>query len=767
MSKNKITRWIDRNNDRVCLTVSRKYYRKLEAGAGSWYFLHPKFYVFYLLRLLLVCLNFFRFNRSLYRPYAEAWREPVNALKNRGRPSWSDRIQTTAATFCGLRYFIEPAFRPGFYEERIPLSELSFETEADVKVSIVIPVFNQVYFTLNCLRSLRLHLPAGIAAEIIVVDDCSTDDTAAQLQQIAGIRYIRNDENSGFIQSCRRGIAQSRGFYIALLNNDTLVQPGWLENLVGALENDETAGAAGSKLIYPYGLLQEAGCVLFNNGRSVNYGRHDDYRVSKYNFRRPVDYISGASLLFRRSDYEKLGGLDTSYTPAYYEDTDFCLAVQHVLGKKVIYQPDSCLVHFEGISSGKVSKKGNVKSFQEINKKRFLNKWSAELAGYPTSGKDVRLAAERHMPGRKLVFIDSYLPRFDRESGSYRVWQLLNMMQELQLKIVFVPGNGQPEAPYYKMLCDAGIEVLLRYRGKRHFYAQVKAACKAAAWVWACRPELNRRFSFVRNGRPELQWIYDTVDLHYVRMEREGVLHQNAKVLKQADKYKELELKLARAADVTVCITATEQQVLQQQGISNTTVIPNIHLVRHENGLPFQQRAGLLFIGSYDHTPNRDAAKWLVKEIMPLVWRSEPDVTLTLLGNNPTAEIRSLAEARVVVPGYIADISAYFQQSRVFVAPLRYGAGMKGKIGQSLEYALPIVSTSIGVEGMNLEAEQQVLVANDAQEFAERILELYRSEALWQRIHDNAIGAMRPFTPAVVKSQLRAILNPVSSPEHE
>ena len=144
---------------------------------------------------------------------------------------------------------------------------------------------------------------------------------------------------------------------------------------------------------------------------------------------------------------------------------------------------------------------------------------------------------------------------------------------------------------------------------------------------------------------------------------------------------------------------------------------------------------------------------------MPLVWQQIPELTVTLLGNNPTEEITALKEdARIVVTGYIPDVTTYFMSHRVFVAPLRYGAGMKGKIGQSLSYGLPIVSTAIGIEGMNLIAGQNVSKAERSDKFAEQIIRLYQDESLWHKLANNSHEAIAFMTPKAIKSNLQYIL---------
>jgi len=209
-------------------------------------------------------------------------------------------------------------------------------------------------------------------------------------------------------------------------------------------------------------------------------------------------------------------------------------------------------------------------------------------------------------------------------------------------------------------------------------------------------------------------------------------------------------------------VTDVEKSILQQQGVSSVEVVSNIHLSRITDDrsldTSFAARKDILFIGSYNHPPNVDGVLWLCREIMPLVWEKLPEIKVTLLGSNPTAQVQSLASDRVEVTGYVADVSDYFLSHRIFVSPLRYGAGMKGKIGQSLEYALPIISTEVGIEGMHLTTGKNILEANDTAAFAQAILRLYQTEDLWNNLASNASEAINIFTPEVIKQNLVQIM---------
>ena len=268
-------------------------------------------------------------------------------------------------------------------------------------VSVVIPSYNGAALTEACLNALAETLPCDFRGEVIVVDDCSSDDTGSRL---AGwldrhprmkVKVLRNAQNSGFLTTCNNGAAAATGDYVVLMNNDTLPQRGWLEPLLRTFRDYPDAGAVGCKLVYPDGRLQEAGGVVFEDGTAANFGKFDyQLDLPLYNHVREVDYVTGALIMTPRALFNELGGLDTRYRPIYYEETDYCFRLRD-RGYKVYYQPQSVVIHLEGVTCGTDTGSGQ-KRYQVVNREKFVDRWRHALRRQPPGpGKFDRMAWHR------------------------------------------------------------------------------------------------------------------------------------------------------------------------------------------------------------------------------------------------------------------------------------------------------------------------------------------------------------------------------------
>jgi GT2 family glycosyltransferase/glycosyltransferase involved in cell wall biosynthesis len=656
----------------------------------------------------------------------------------------------------------------------LPLTSLHFTEHEQVEVSVIIPVFNELQFTHACLASLQAAQEPP-RFEVIVVDDCSTDKTTEVVPQIHGVVYLRNETNSGFIVSCNRGAAKARGKYLVFLNNDTVVSEGWLSALLETFAEQPHAGIVGSKLVYPDGRLQEAGGIIWQDASGWNYGKFDDPQKPEYNYLREVDYCSAAALMIPKALFLSVGGFDSRYEPAYYEDTDLAFKVRQA-GYKVLYQPLSEVIHYEGATGGTDLSTG-TKKHQDINRSTFAEKWAEQLMTKPANG-DLRFLRQPRKPsGKNILVIDHHLPMPDRDSGSLRMFQMLRLLHQLGHRVIFIPDNLANIPPYMGELQKRGIEVMCHpYVQKVRDYLISHGSGFDAVVLSRCQ-FARKHIADVRLYAPQSRIIFDTVDLHFLREESEARLTGDPEVKRKAQETRQQEYELIDQSDETWVVSNAEQQLLQDkwpdksiQLVSNIVDVPG-------SKTTFELRRDWLFIGSFQHPPNIDAVLFFLKEIYPLVSEHLHDAKFYIIGDKAPPEIVALATERIVVTGLQRDVRSFFESVKLSVAPLRFGAGVKGKINQSMAFGVPVVATSLAVEGTELKNREEILVADEPEDFARALIELYESEELWNRLSENGIRKTRALysTEAAREkleflfgdNHLRSLVRPRLVPEQE
>jgi GT2 family glycosyltransferase/glycosyltransferase involved in cell wall biosynthesis len=629
-------------------------------------------------------------------------------------------------------------------------------------VSVVIPVYEKWIYTAACLRSLA-EAHNDTRFEVIVVDDQSGDETPQRLAAVGGLVSLRNERNLGFVGSCNRGAEAARGRYLVLLNNDTQVTDGWLDRLVDTFRRRPDAGIAGARLIYPDGTLQEAGGIIFSDGSGWNYGRGDDADRPDYCYLREADYCSGACIMLTTALFSELGGFDELFAPAYYEDTDLAFRVR-ASGLKVYVQPAATVVHHEGATSGTDLNSG-VKRFQTVNRDKFLARWQEKLQSCPPPISDpgdsaeIRAARDHRLRGRILV-IDAYTPEPDQDSGSVRLTHLMNCMLELDYGVTFLADNRSHAGRYTTDLQQAGIEVvyepwvdsLQRFfdrRGHEFDFVMVSRHYVAANYV-------NR----IRRHCPKARFIFDTVDLHYLREERMAELEDSLPLRRAAAQTRRSELGVINAADATVVVSPMEKSVLAQAAPdARVHVISNVHEVVGSRSA-FADRKDIFFVGGYQHPPNVDAAIWFVSHIWPRIHAQIPDMTFHLIGSKAPEKIRALDGDGVRFHGFVKSLDPWLDGCRLAVAPLRYGAGIKGKVNMSMARGQPVVATPMAVEGMFAQSGRDVLIAECEDDFADAVVRLYTDEDLWNRISLGGLENVRQyFSVETARLGLRQLLS--------
>ncbi|WP_036675157.1 glycosyltransferase [Paenibacillus tyrfis] len=621
------------------------------------------------------------------------------------------------------------------YQEIDTSQKLVFPITNNPLVSIIIPVYNQWHYTYACLKSILDHTN-DVSYEIIMADDMSTDETVNAQQYVQNVKIVRDGTNRGFLLNCNNASKYAEGKYIFFLNNDTNVQPEWLSSLVELIERDEAIGMVGSKLVYPDGRQQEAGGIIWNDASGWNYGRLDDPSKSEYNYVKEVDYISGAAIMIRHELWKVIGGFDERYAPAYYEDTDLAFEVRKQ-GYKVVFQPQSVIVHFEGISHGKDESKG-IKSYQVTNKQKFIDKWKNELLNnHFENAEHVFLARGRTKNKATIVVVDHYVPHYDKDAGGRCTYHYLKLFVELGFHVIFIGDNFFRHEPYTSELQQLGIEVLYGDWYYNNIENWIKNNAQYFDYIYLNRPHISVKYIDVFEKYSKAKIVYFGHDLHYLRELRNYEINKNPELLKSSEDWKKIEFELFNKADIVHVVGTFEQSVLLKE--FSDKLIRNIPLYIfdkvesiHSN---LAERKDILFVGGFNHKPNYDAIKWFLDSIFPIIKQGIPEIKFYIVGSNPPEDIKSLASTDIVVTGYVTDeeLNQYYNKVRAVVIPLRFGAGVKGKLVEALSYQVPVVTTTIGAEGLE-EIEKCVVINDEESSFANSVISLYKDDVKWMNM---------------------------------
>lgn len=606
----------------------------------------------------------------------------------------------------------------------------SVPTSSKPLVSIIIPVYNQFHYTYACLKTIS-RIKGNIPYEVIIANDCSTDLTSKLTEAVSGVTVITNEHNLRFLKNCNHAAESAKGKYILFLNNDTQVQEDWLSSLVQLIESDSSIGMVGSKLIYPDGRLQEAGGILWKDGSAWNYGHKQDPAAPEYNYVKDVDYISGASIMIRTDLWKQIGGFDELFAPAYCEDSDLAFEVRKA-GFRVVYQPLSVVVHFEGISNGTDVTNGQ-KAYQIVNQKKFYEKWKEVLnAENNPNGVDPFRARDRSIHKKTLLMVDHYVPQYDKDAGSRTVFEYLKLFVRQGYNVKFIGDNFYQHQPYTTVLQQLGIEVLYGPWYAAHWQEWVKDNGSDIQYAFLNRPHIAVKYiDWIRNNTPA-RIVYYGHDLHFLRISREYQVIGKKSLLEEAEDWKVKELSLMRKADMSYYPSEVEVEIIKKEDPAiQVKAIPS-YLFEDvkEEPYDYSARKDLMFIGGFNHDPNVDAVLWLKKEIMPALVERLPDIKVHIIGSNAPKEVIQLADKNLIYDGCVSDeqLADFYHQCRISVVPLRYGAGIKGKVVEAMEMGMPVMTTSVGAEGIE-DAESILCIEDDPVQFAHKLASLYEDEA--------------------------------------
>jgi len=627
-------------------------------------------------------------------------------------------------------------------------------------VSVVIVLWNQAHLTLRCLHALLNH--QGPSLEVILFDNNSRDETETLLSRIAGVRVLRSSSNAGFLTGCNRGGEVARGRTLLLLNSDAFLRPGSLDAALRTLDSAPDIGAVGGRLILPSGRLQEAGSIIWSDASCLGYARGLDAEAGEAMFRRNVDYCSGACLLTLRTLWDRLGGFDEAYAPAYYEETDYCLRLR-AEGYRVVYEPAMVADHFE---FGSETKKGDGVEAMARNRKLLLSRHRETLQREHLTPEEnnVLFARNPRVPQRPhLLVIDNDVPLSASGSGFPRARSVLAAAHAIGWQVTLYPLHrlevdwkaARAEIPWeVEIVTNRGPHGLAEFLQRRGGYYHA---------VLVSRPE---NMTFVRGllrKDPHLlsgaRLIYDSEALvakrDILRACQEGRPFDEA----EAGAHIAAELALANKADAIICVNEAEASSFRNLGIS-------VHILSHSvecvsDSPSWQERGNFLFVGRLleRDSPNWKGLSWFIRESWPVVRRSLPQATLSVVGQlNPQHDELQAPGVRLL--GSFADLRPHYDAARVFIAPVHFAAGVPAKIFEATAAGLPVVGTRLMARQVSWEPGIEILAEDDAAAFAKAAIFLHQDHPTWEAMRIAAQARVKAeHSPGVFRENLRELLH--------
>lgn len=618
---------------------------------------------------------------------------------------------------------------------------LDFSVGSDCRLTILLVLYNQAPLTLLCLQSLLQH--GDVPCHLVLVDNHSTDETEQLLARIDGASVIRNDDNVGFVHAVNQGAKLANCRYLLLLNNDAMIEPGALGQALTTLESDTTIGAVGARITLLDGTLQEAGSIIWNDGACLGYGRGDDPDAPAYRYRRDVDYCSGAFLMFRRAQFMDMGCFDTDYAPAYYEESDFCVRLWES-GYRVVYEPRARIIHYEFASADGFK---GASQLQARNRDKLCTKHRDYLASKLDNDPNNAFAARNANGQPNVLVIDDRVPYPSLGAGYPRCAHLLAALDGLGLNVTFFPMLFPSDDWQQVYQClPPGVEVMLDVGQARlkEFLTQRQGLYQT---IIVSREHNMAAFNRITAGHPELldgaTLVYDAEAVSAPReVLRRRLLGEQISDT-ELDAAIRAEVELARDASRIVAVSEREADYFRRFGFEQLSVLGH-QLEGKASDKPFSQRRGLLFVGALrdEGSPNVDSLLWFVINVLPLIEKEVPDVSLTVVGDNTAPSLATLDKDNVQFTGRLTSITPQYERSKVFIAPTRFAAGIPHKVHEAASRGLPSVTTGLLATQLGWQDGEQLLVADTPQHFARQCIRLLNDENLWNKVRNRGLEAV-------------------------
>ncbi|ACB23217.1 glycosyltransferase [Methylobacterium radiotolerans] len=646
---------------------------------------------------------------------------------------------------------------------------ISFDRPANPVVSIIIVSFNAPDLLILTLYRLASHYKlAGAVFEVIIVDNASGDETKTVLNILDGVEIIHCETNIGFGPACNLGAKSANGRYLLFLNPDVELIPGAIGALIEPF-SDDTVGIVGARLVFPGGYLQECGAFFQDDSQLTHpYGRgNKNPFTAEGAFRRDVGYVSGAVMAVDRTLFNSLGGFDDLFAPAYFEDTDLCVRC-HQSGRRVVYQPKATAIHFENATS---PSRQDVDSLIDRNRQRFLDRHRSWL--FQRHEAPPRFADRTYDSwALKVLFIDDAVPHLDLGAGMPRSNLIVTLMAQLGYQVTIYPvyRSDVDMVDRYRDLPDT-IEIL-DSGGEAGLSALLDGRCNHYDVVWVSRPHnINLLCELIQSRDIGLRVlarrrvIFDSEALFCVRDFLESTLKRGVGFGATFGRNAAAEIRNFSQADHVICVSESEARLLKNFGLSNVSVLGHAFEPPPRDVPNFGDRDGFAFIGSLSETssPNTDSLLWFFETIWPHIRSQAGDVKFRVIGEVSSEVSKMLSYPGVSFEGRVMDPAPLYDQSRVFVAPTRFAAGVPHKVHGAIAQGLPCIVTPILAEQVGW-PDGSGFRCHDwrtPDDFASGLLRLYSDESIWRAVQKKGFEYIaQDCSLSIFRTTLRCLCEP-------
>ena len=657
-----------------------------------------------------------------------------------------------------LKQFLTFAHRATLRSFLSSEASLLFPQSTTPKISIVLVLYNRAELTFQCLRSIVDQSFQDL--EIIFVDNASTDETLQLLDRVEGARVIRNGENLNFLLAVNQAAREARGEYLLLLNNDTQLLPGTLKSAMSTIQSAPDIGAVGGRLIFLDWRLQEAGSIVWSDGSCLGYGRGDNPFAPTYMFRRDVDYCSAAFLLTPRAIWERLGGFDETFMPAYYEDSDYCARLwEH--GLRVVYDPNSVLLHYEFGSSANPD---DAIELQRNHQKLFASRHERWLSKRHSQDLDALLFARTATRKKRVLFIEDRVPHPWLGSGFPRARAILLSLIKLGFSVTFYPMThfDEPWSEVYSDMPDE-VEFMMGY-GPPLLEAFLRHRHALYDLIFVSRPHNMEILKAYLSEYPEwfrnTMLIYDAEALFAAREITSREVNGVPLPAEEADALLKDEVALASSANCVISVSEQERKQFERHGVKTVQILGHC-VTPAPTSRPFGEREGLLFAGAIheDATPNGDSVIWFLEDIFPRIQARLGEIPLMIAGSIKSERVRRSAGPSVRITGEVKDLTELYDAARIFIAPTRYSAGIPQKVHDAAARGLPVVATPLLASQLGWANGSPILVAEDAEDFTAKCVQLCTDPVLWNRLRQAGIERVgKECSPELFENRLQSIV---------